>query len=117
MGTHWAAALGMRRAAIARENGADRLHVFNQYSTSIRPVISPGRYREPEWREGRLCLLMELCDGGCVATLLRAYGALRWNIVARSVHAHADAHAHEDAHAHASAGLWPATDQRSWLAF
>jgi hypothetical protein len=28
---------------------------------------------------------MELCDGGCVATLLRHYGALRWNIVARSL--------------------------------
>jgi hypothetical protein len=26
---------------------------------------------------------MELCDGGCVATLLRHYGALRWNIVSR----------------------------------
>ena len=43
-----------------------------------------GRYREPERREGRLCVLMELCDGGCVAALLRNYGALRWNIVARS---------------------------------
>ena len=43
-----------------------------------------GRYRAPERREGRLCVLMELCDGGCVATLLRNYGALRWNIVARS---------------------------------
>ena len=43
-----------------------------------------GRYREPERREGRLCVLMELCDGGCVATLLRNYGTLRWNIVARS---------------------------------
>ena len=41
-------------------------------------------YRAPERREGRLCVLMELCDGGCVATLLRNYGALRWNIVARS---------------------------------
>ena len=29
-------------------------------------------------------MLMELCDGGCVAALLRNYGALRWNIVARS---------------------------------
>ena len=29
-------------------------------------------------------MLMELCDGGCVATLLRNYGAFRWNIVARS---------------------------------
>ncbi len=28
-------------------------------------------------------MLMELCDGGCVATLLRTYGALRWNIVSR----------------------------------
>ena len=43
----------------------------------------PRRYREPEVREGRLCLLMELCDGGCVSTILRTYGALRWNIVAR----------------------------------
>ena len=43
-----------------------------------------GRYRAPERREGRLCVLMELCDGGCVAALLRNYGALRWNIVARS---------------------------------
>ena len=41
------------------------------------------RYREPEEREGRLCLLMELCDGGCVATLLPLYGPLRWNIVSR----------------------------------
>ena len=40
-----------------------------------------NRYLE---REGRLCLLMDLCDGGCVATLLRHYGAFRWNIVARS---------------------------------
>ena len=46
----------------------------------LRTVL---RYREPEWREGRLCVLMELCDGGCVAALLRNYGALRWNIVAR----------------------------------
>ena len=42
------------------------------------------RYRAPERREGRLCVLMELCDGGCVAAILRNYGALRWNIVARS---------------------------------
>ena len=28
---------------------------------------------------------MELCDGGCVATLLRNYGPLRWNIVARCI--------------------------------
>ena len=42
------------------------------------------RYRASEWREDRLCVLMELCDGGCVATLLRNYGAFRWNIVARS---------------------------------
>ena len=47
----------------------------------LRTVL---RYREPEWREGRLCVLMELCDGGCVADLLRRYGAFRWNIVARS---------------------------------
>ena len=42
-------------------------------------------YRALEQREGRLCVLMELCDGGCVAALLRNYGALRWNIVARSL--------------------------------
>jgi hypothetical protein len=26
---------------------------------------------------------MELCDGGCVDSLLQHYGALRWNIVSR----------------------------------
>jgi hypothetical protein len=51
----------------------------------IREVYMYIRYWEPEEREGRLCLLMELCDGGCVATLLRHYGALRWNIVARYI--------------------------------
>ncbi len=56
------------------------------YSQGITKTVrcpSPRRYREPELREGRLCLLMELCDGGCVSTILRTYGALRWNIVAR----------------------------------
>jgi hypothetical protein len=42
-----------------------------------------GRYRSPEWRPGEVCLLLEYCDGGSVASLLGQYGAFPWRIVAR----------------------------------
>ena len=56
---------------------------YNLVDIILTDRTNSRRYRAPEWREGRLCVLMELCDGGCVDTLLRHYGALRWNIVAR----------------------------------
>ncbi len=54
---------------------------------------------------------MELCDGGCVATLLHRYGPFRWNIVARSAapqtHAHPRGHTdtHTDTPTHTRAGF------------
>ncbi len=41
------------------------------------------RYKAPEWRDGEVCLLMEYCDGGSVASLLGLYGAYPWRIVVR----------------------------------
>ena len=61
-------------------------------------IICNARYREPERREGRLCVLMELCDGGCVASILRLYGPLRWNLVARCLHACARTCTHPSIH-------------------